>query len=293
MNELDLIKPSPLIYASTEKIKDTIRCPYRLTPVQHRLFNILVDIVHRAKQDETIYEIDFSKLRDLCDDTSEHPMMFFDRVSPIAGMYFVFDGRKTDSKIAYGRYTLISSVDVLKDDSGVPRTFRFIVTPMFKQITDNPPIYAHIDQSIVNNLQSSLAINLYEALIDYDKKEFPDMTISAFKKIIKIEENTYKDIRNFKAHVLNPIRDKVNEHIKNYSYDFRLYKAHGEYRIKWYKLPKIKEICSSAQINSPIMDKPAKLTVKVDKKEKEPIIYKPKEDYDELDAMDEDGLPFI
>lgn len=238
-------KPSPLICVTTERMEGTLSCPYRFSVVQQRAFNILIDAVKHSNTDEYTYEIDFNLFRKLCNDGTNNPIEFFNNVSSIAGIYFIFDGRKSASKIVYGKYSLITSIELLRDEENKPRTIRFKVTDFFKHLFSNITYYnyAHIDQNIVNNLQSVYAISLYETLTDYAGAEkYPKMTVKEFRHLIKVDPDSYKDIRRFREHVLLPMRNKVNAQLTNHSYDFKLYKEHGEYYIEWVKLPKIKEI---------------------------------------------------
>lgn len=236
-----MLKPTALIFADTKCTTESgSERSCRLSTVQHRAFNAILSVIQQTKTDTLVYTVDFNKFRKLCNDRTNNPTEFFNNIKLLTVISFVLNKNEHITKSS----NLILSIDLLCDAVGRPHTIRFKITRLFKHLLDNltQNSYANIDQNVVNNLQSVYAISLYETLTDYAGAEkYPKMTIKEFRHLIKVDPESYKDIRRFREHVLIPMRNKVNAQLTTLSYDFKLYKEQGEYYIEWIKLSKIKE----------------------------------------------------
>lgn len=87
--------------------------------------------------------------------------------------------------------------------------------PQLRQRLHNPRMFARIQLSIQSEFSHKYALPLYELLVDYQWSsgvcEAPRMTIKDARKLLGVEEGSYKQFYDFRRYVLDRAVEEVND----------------------------------------------------------------------------------
>lgn len=188
-----------------------INAAYTLTLVEQRL--ILLAVAEAAGNSEKlrhteIYALDYASRFNVKNNVAYEALN--DASNQLFERYFSYQKITEKGNVENVKSRWVQSVAYVKNEGTIKIKFADDVLPLLCELKNRFTMY-NLEQ--VSGLTSVYAIRLYELLISWKSTgKTPVYELENFRQKLGIEPNEYKQMRNFKARVLDAAINQINEH---------------------------------------------------------------------------------
>ncbi len=219
MENIELKKHSSLIAINNKN----------LSVSQRKLYNSILYLSAKQLQkdnDKSIFKIKFSDIMKFSgyEDTNNRKY-FKSALQTLSETAIQTNILNKDNINEWSTFTLLSQASIKDYDEYVTVVF----PPIILHNIIFPSIYALLNLSIVNQLNSRYALPLYELLVDFKNMKKVVLTIPKLREILGVPDDKYLVFSWFKKGVIVPAVDEVNKKT-DIEVEFELDKDDGIYK---------------------------------------------------------------
>lgn len=131
-------------------------------------------------------------------------------VTALFGRYFTYNKLSDEGNPEPVKSRWVSRVSYVEAEGRIHLTFGPDVVPFITRLEKH---FTSYDLAQVSGLTSTYAVRLYEQLIAWRSTcNTPEIKLEDLRRRLGVEESEYKDMRNFKARVLDLAIKQINQH---------------------------------------------------------------------------------
>lgn len=190
-----------------EKSNALIQSSYKLSPMEHKIINLLASEIRHGDKEFKTYEFDvmeFAEFTGASADNREIKSQIHDSVKRLISKAFTFER---------GERTITTSLITTARTSKNNNVLELRISEDLKEDFIDLGQYTQYQLGNIMQIGSGHAVRIYELLIQYQnmhikKREF---TVNELKKYLGIEENEYPRFGNFEERILKISKKEINE----------------------------------------------------------------------------------